>query len=136
MFFEEGDKHRTFVGSSYYIAPEVLRRIYDEKCDLWSVGIIMYILLCGKPPFNGKEKEDILNAISIGKYDTSSKKFQKLSNNAKDLINKLLIYNPSERITAKDTLSHPWFNTEEFQTLYRAHTLNQNSAKIMTKVQE
>ena len=129
--FEEGDKHRSFVGSSYYIAPEVLRRIYDEKCDLWSVGVIMYILLCGKPPFNGKENEDILNAISKGKYDTSSEKFQKLSNKAKDLINKLLIYNPSERISAKDTLSHPWFNTEEFQTLYRTHTFNQNTAEIM-----
>ena len=129
--FSKGDKHKTFVGSSYYIPPEVIKKQYGEECDVWSVGVVMYILLCGKPPFNGEDDDDIFHAISIGKYDTSSEVFQKLSNNAKDLLNKLLMYNQSERITAKDALSHPWFNTEEFQTLYRTHTLNKNSVKIM-----
>ena len=134
--FEKGNKHRAMVGSSYYIAPEVLKGKYDEECDLWSVGVIMYMLLCGVPPFNGEEEEEILRAVSRGKYDTSSEAYQKLSNNAKDLITKLLKFDPSERITAREALLHPWFETEEFQTIYRAHTIDPNNArKLMNNLE-
>ena len=134
--FEKGNKHRAMVGSSYYIAPEVLKGKYDEECDLWSIGVIMYMLLCGVPPFDGEEEEEILRSISRGKYDTSSEAYQKLSNNAKDLITKLLKFDPSERITAREALLHPWFETEEFQTIYRAHTIDPNNArKLMNNLE-
>ncbi len=127
--FSEGNKHRALVGSSYYIAPEVIKGKYDEACDIWSVGVIMYIMLTGTPPFNGDEDDEILQAVSKGRYDTSSPQYQALSPNAKDLLTKLLKYNPSERITAADALNHPWFTSNEFQQLYRAHTINVNAAK-------
>jgi calcium-dependent protein kinase len=62
------------LGTPYYIAPEVLKREYNEKCDVWSCGVILYILLAGYPPFNGKSEEDIFKNILIGKFTFYSKK--------------------------------------------------------------
>jgi len=59
---------KRLVGTPYYIAPEVLDGKYDEKCDVWSIGVITFIILCGCPPFNGPNEEDILEAIKIGKF--------------------------------------------------------------------
>ena len=129
--FIQGNKHKTLVGSSYYIAPEVIRGKYDEECDLWSVGVIMYILLTGTPPFNGEDDNSILRAVTTGKYDTKSESFQSLSPNARDLITKLLKYNPDDRITAKDALTHPWFKTNEFTNLYRVNTISVEEARSM-----
>ena len=105
--------HKTIVGSNIYMAPEVLRANYNESCDLWSIGVILYILLIGKPPFNGKNQNAISFAIKKGKYDILNSQYESLSQNAKDLISKLLQYDPEERITAKEALNHPWFNTPD-----------------------
>ena len=105
--------HKTMAGSSIYMAPEVLRANYNESCDLWSIGVILYILLIGQPPFFGKNENEIFQAIKSGKYDISNKQYLSLSQNAKDLISKLLKYNPQERITAFEALNHPWFNTAD-----------------------
>jgi len=129
--FSEGNKHKALVGSSYYIAPEVIRGKYDESCDLWSVGVIMYIMLTGTPPFNGDDDDEILKAVSIGKYDTNLDSYKALTPNAKDLLTKLLKFNPTQRITAAEALSHPWFNTSEFEQVYRVNTINVNAAKNM-----
>ena len=115
--FSENSKSKALVGSSYYIAPEVIRGKYDEACDLWSIGVIMYIMLVGTPPFNGEEDDDILRAVSIGKYETSYPQYQNLSFEAKDLITKLLKFNPVDRITAQEALKHPWFNTPDIQNI-------------------
>jgi len=56
-------------GTSYYIAPEVLFEEYDEKCDMWSIGIILYILLTGKPPFDGADDKQIIKKVRHGRYD-------------------------------------------------------------------
>ena len=134
--FSEGNKQKALVGSSYYIAPEVIKGKYDEECDLWSVGVIMYIMLTGTPPFNGDDDDSILKAVAVGRYDTTIDTYQSLSKNAKDLITKLLTYNPSERITAKDALTHPWFQTKEFANIYRVNTINVNEAKnLMNNLQ-
>ena len=126
--FNESHKNKALVGSSYYIAPEVLRGNYDEACDLWSIGVIMYIMLVGTPPFNGEEDDDILNAVKIGHYDTTLPQYQRLSPSAKDLMSKLLKYQPNERITAEEALKHPWFNTED---ILRINYLDENLAKSL-----
>jgi calcium-dependent protein kinase len=74
-------------------------------------------MLVGTPPFNGDDDDDILRSVSIGKYDTSYPQYTSLSENAKDLISKLLKFNPSERITARDALNHPWFNTQDIKNI-------------------
>ena len=115
--FNEYKKNKGIVGSSYYIAPEVVKGKYDEACDLWSIGVIMYILLVGTPPFNGDDEDDIIRAVTIGKYDTSYPQYTSLSDNAKDLITRLLKFNPKERITAEEALNHPFFNFEEVKQI-------------------
>lgn len=96
-------------GTSYYIAPEVLRSFYNEKCDLWSVGVIMYLLLSGKPPFPGRKDVEILQKVERGVYSMASQEWDLISVEAKDLINRLLCYNPNARISAIEALDHFWF---------------------------
>ena len=129
--FAEGKKQKAIVGSSYYIAPEVIKGKYDEECDLWSIGVIMYIMLVGAPPFNGEEEDDILRSVASGKYDTTCAAYTALSDNAKNLMTRLLTYNPAQRITAEEALSHPWFKTTEFANIYRVNTINPDLARNM-----
>ncbi len=116
--FEKGAIQRKLVGSSYYIAPEVLKKHYDEKCDLWSCGVILYILLSGRPPFGGENDKEIMERVSIGKYDLQSSPFNKVSKNGIDLIQKLLIMDPKKRISAQDALLHPWFKDHRSKELF------------------
>ena len=116
--FEKGKIERKFVGSSYYMAPEVLKKNYNEKCDLWSCGVIMYILLSGRPPFEGDDDDAIFKKVAIGKYDLESPPFNKLSKNALDLIKKLLTMDINRRINAEQALNHTWFKENKSQELY------------------
>ena len=95
-------------GTSYYLAPEILRSFYNEKCDLWSVGVILYLLLSGKPPFPGKQDKDILMKVERGIYAFRGEQWRKVSNEAQDLVSRLLCYNPKTRISASEALNHPW----------------------------
>jgi len=79
-------------GTSYYIAPEVLSKSYDEKCDVWSLGVILYILLSGKPPFDGENDEEIIERVKIGKYSLTGGTWQVISSDAKALIKKMLTF--------------------------------------------
>ena len=112
--FEKGQSQKNFVGSSYYMAPEILNRKYNEKCDIWACGVIMYILLSGKPPFDGIDDNEILENIRIGLYDISSYPFNTLSKECIDLIQQLLTYDYKKRISADQALSHKWFQNKEF----------------------
>lgn len=104
----QNQKLKERLGTAYYIAPEVLKKNYDEKCDLWSIGVIMFILLTGEPPFNGSNDEEILQNVKNGYVDFSTSIFQEISNEAKDLLSKLLEKVPSKRISAIEALEHPW----------------------------
>jgi len=108
-FYEKNKKMNKVSGTPYYIAPEVLFEKYDEKCDVWSCGVIMYILLCGYPPFNGDNDNEILNKIKVGKFVFPAEEWSGISEEAKDLINCMLRFNPVDRLSAGDCLKHSWF---------------------------
>lgn len=91
------------------MAPEVLRYSYDNKCDIWSAGVIMYILLCGYPPFNGKNDKAIMNRILKGKFVFLPDDWKYVSSSAKRLIEKALVYDPKKRIDASQFLQDEWF---------------------------
>jgi len=116
--FEKGAVQRKLVGSSYYIAPEVLKKHYNEKCDVWSCGVIMYILLSARPPFGGEDDNEIMERVATGKYDLESPPFNKLSKNSIDLIKRLLTMDPEQRISAEQALNHPWFREFKSQEIY------------------
>jgi calcium-dependent protein kinase len=107
------DKQAMFdkVGTAYYISPEVLDGFYDEKCDIWSAGVILYILLCGYPPFNGNDDDEIFESIKKRKFVYPDAEWANISNEAKDLINKMLS-DPLNRLTAEQVLSHPWLKKQ------------------------
>lgn len=109
-FYEKNKKMNKVSGTPYYIAPEVLFEKYDEKCDIWSCGVIMYILLCGYPPFNGETDNEILNRIKVGKFVFPEEEWENISDEAKDLITQMLQFNPTERYSASQCLNHTWFS--------------------------
>lgn len=86
-YFEPNKKMNGKFGTPYYIAPEVLNNKYDEKCDLWSIGVILYILLCGYPPFNGQTDEHIIRAVKKGEFRTDESEWDMVSEDAIDLVN-------------------------------------------------
>ena len=106
-------KLKGIIGTSIYCSPEVIDNLYDEKSDEWSCGVLMYILLCGQPPFYGEYEEEIFDKIKSCKYNFSHPAFKKVSKNCKNLIRKLLEPKKQYRITASDALKHPFF-TESF----------------------
>lgn len=113
--YEKGKVERKIIGSSYYIAPEVLNKNYTEKCDLWSCGVIMYILLAARAPFEGKTDQEIMARILTGKYDMTIPQLIKISSEAKQLITSLLTKDPSKRISAEEALNHVWFRKLEIK---------------------
>ena len=107
--FEKNKKEKDVVGSSYYIAPEVLKQNYNEKCDTWSVGIILYMALVGKAPFDGKDDDEIIHKIAKANYNNKDSKLLNHSPEVRDLLSKLLEKDINKRFSAKEALEHPWF---------------------------
>lgn len=107
--FKKGVKMEERYGTPYYIAPDVLNKSYNEKCDVWSLGVILYILLVGYPPFNGSDDKKIIEAVKKGKYTLDEPEWDDVSEEAIDLVRKCLTYDPEKRISASDALDHSWF---------------------------
>ncbi|OAY67767.1 Calcium-dependent protein kinase 17 [Ananas comosus] len=128
VFFKEGTPHyllllllllstigevfKDIVGSAYYIAPEVLKRKYGPEADIWSIGVMLYILLCGVPPFWAESEHGIFNAILRGHIDFTSDPWPNISSGAKDVVRKMLNSDPKQRLTAFQVLNHPWIKED------------------------
>ncbi|KAL0692249.1 hypothetical protein Bca4012_059429 [Brassica carinata] len=108
VFYKPGATFTDLVGSAYYVAPEVLQRHYGRECDVWSAGVILYILLCGFPPFNAGTQYGIFRKIRQGKVEFETSPWPSISESAKDLIGKMLESDPKKRLTAHQVLCHPW----------------------------
>ena len=101
----------TRAGTPNYISPEVLAGNYGVECDMWSAGCILYILLCGYPPFYGDDDQEILQMVSKGKFYFDGEEWDEVSKDAKDLIKKL-ICKPEKRLTAQEALEHKWMKKQ------------------------
>ena len=96
------------VGTAYYVSPEILQGKYNEKCDIWSAGVILYVLLSGEPPFNGPSDSVIYSKIKKMKFSYPPSRWNNISKEAKDLLNHMLVPE-NERYSASQVLAHPWF---------------------------
>jgi calcium-dependent protein kinase len=108
VFFKPGERFSEIVGSPYYMAPEVLKRNYGPEIDVWSAGVILYILLCGVPPFWAETEQGVAQAILRGNLDFRREPWPKVSDSAKSLVRHMLEPNPKERYNAQQVLDHPW----------------------------
>lgn len=108
IFFKPGERFSEIVGSPYYMAPEVLKRNYGPEIDIWSAGVILYILLCGVPPFWAESEQGVAQAILRGQIDFKRDPWPNVSESAKSLVRQMLEPDPKLRLTAKQVLEHPW----------------------------
>jgi calcium-dependent protein kinase len=99
----------TVVGTPYYVAPEVLKQDYDVRCDVWSLGVILFVFLCGYPPFEGDNNKEIFRNVLKQDLIFDPADWNTVSTEAKDLVSKMLQKDPSKRITMDECTSHPWF---------------------------
>jgi serine/threonine protein kinase len=127
---QSGDKEvdllvMTPCGTPGYTSPEVLMgRSYGISCDVWSVGIILYILLGGYPPFHDHNHSKLFKKIKRGKVVFHQAYWANISGEVKDLIQRMLIVDPNDRVTAKDALRHPWFQKDSLAL--SSHSLSDN----------
>lgn len=105
--FKSVSKYR--VGSPYYMSPEIIEGNFSYKTDVWSVGVILYVMLIGYFPFNGKTNNDIFDQIKQKTFNYKHLHESKCSQLAKDLVSKLLNKNESKRLSVEEALNHPWF---------------------------
>lgn len=108
VFFKPGQQFSDVVGSAYYVAPEVLRKRYGPEADIWSCGVILYILLSGVPPFWGDTETQIFESILKSDLDFESDPWPSISDAAKDCVRLMLERNPAKRAKADEILKHPW----------------------------
>jgi calcium/calmodulin-dependent protein kinase I len=96
-------------GTPFFVSPEILmRKGYDQQADMWSVGCIVYLLLSGNLPFMGRSQKELFRKIVAGKYDFEHDNWLQVSDQAKDLVQKMLVLDPEERITAGEAIRHGW----------------------------
>ena len=115
----------TACGTPGYVSPEILtaskkKTGYGKECDLWSLGVILYILLCGYPPFYDENNNNavVFGLIKAGKFEFNSPYWDHISGYAKDLVSCLLTVDPAKRITADAVFDHPWMKTDDVANLH------------------
>lgn len=105
---KEGEVMHKKLGTPYYLAPEVLEENYGKEVDLWSLGVVAYVLLCGYPPFYGQDAKELFINIYNVNYGFWEEDWDIISDEAKDFITRLLVKDPKERMTLEEALIHPW----------------------------
>lgn len=127
-------------GTTDYMAPEVFRGLYDEKCDLWSAGVILYMMVSGCLPFPCPNDEEAEKNICSGKFSFPAELFSKVSHDCKDLINKLLCKDQNKRLSALEAIRYPWIlknSPDEFDKAVLTKTLTRmKTAQKSSKLQE
>jgi len=116
-----------FAGTPGYLSPEVLRKeAYGKAVDIWACGVILYILLVGYPPFWDEDQHRLYAQIKAGAYDFPSPEWDSVTQDAKNLINQMLVLDPKKRITADQALQHPWIAQREryAATIHRQETVD------------
>ena len=120
--FEKDTKLKDKTGTVLYIAPEVISGSYDEKCDIWSCGVLLYMMMSGQPPFYASSRKEVMAKIKKGRFQFKSKIWNVVSPEAKNLISSMLTVDPQLRPSCKEVLNHKWFNKDEIKkfenTLY------------------
>lgn len=109
---------KTKAGTPFYIAPEVLTGNYNEKCDVWSAGVILYILFCGYPPFYGESNRQILESVKKGKLDFSSIEWKDKSKNAIEIVKKMISHH-EKRPFADEVLKNDWMFMSKVKQTYK-----------------
>jgi len=115
--FKQGQSLKETIGTPYYIAPEVLNHNYGKECDVWSLGVMAYIILSGIPPFNGGTDAEIMASIKTGKFSFKHAVWKGISQSAKDFITSLLTYDRTKRPTAQQALKHQWIQDHSTLTV-------------------
>lgn len=123
----------TKAGTPYYVAPQVLQGNYGPEIDVWSAGVMMFILLCGYPPFHGETDAEVLAKVRKGDFNFNPKDWGMISMDAMDLIRQMLKMNPKERFTAKQAMEHVWI-TEKAPRAKGAMALNTNLVENLQKL--
>ena len=139
--YAKDEKMHSVLGTPYYVAPEVLKGNYNEKCDIWSIGAMTYLLLCGQYPFNGNSDKEIFDNILNSNVKFNSSIWNTISNNAKSFVKLCLEKNPDKRLSAIKALDHPWFTnvlneTHRVQNLRADILLNIKNFKIKQKFKQ
>ncbi|KAL8494834.1 hypothetical protein ACS0TY_019132 [Phlomoides rotata] len=111
-FIRPDERLNDIVGSAYYVAPEVLHRSYSVEADIWSIGVIAYILLCGSRPFWARTESGIFRAVLRADPNFEDMPWPSVSPHAKDFVRRLLNKDYRKRMTAAQALTHPWLRSE------------------------
>ena len=128
---EQINKMKTVVGTPYYVAPEVLKGSYDMRCDVWSLGVILYVFLCGYPPFEGDNNKEIFKNVLKSELAFDPADWGAVSPEAKDLVSKMLEKGPAKRITAETCQDHPWFKINHITDVNE-----KDKRKVMQRIRE
>ena len=128
---KKGEIMKDYCGTTLYMAPEIIERKGYEgySCDIWSAGVILYNMISGQRPFNAKENDEIEKLILKGEY----KELKYISKDAKDLINKMIVVNPKERITIEEILNHPWLKDVDIKKVENYKLFLENEKNIINK---
>ena len=130
--YDKEQKMHSILGTPYYVAPEVLKGEYDEKCDIWSIGAMTYLMLCGEPPFNGNSNNEIFHKIVKENFKFKSLMWNNISNKAKDFVKICLNKNSCKRPSAREAINHPWFSI----VIKEIHNYKKIKKEILLNIKE